>query len=144
MKTINRSALVPYSAAQMYELVKDVESYPDYLPWCSGSEVLEVLTDGVRARIDMSKGRLKQSFSTRNVFLRDQEITMQLEEGPFSQLQGAWKFESIGDAGSRISLYLEFDFSSSIARITIGPIFNSIADRMIDSFVNQANQKFSV
>lgn len=142
MKIVNRSALVPYSARQMYELVKDVESYPEYLPWCSGSEILEYLADGVRARVDMSKSGLKQSFSTINKFTQDQEITMQLEEGPFSQLQGAWTFEAIGDEGSRISLYLEFDFSSSIARLTIGPIFNAIADHLVDAFVEKANEKY--
>jgi len=140
MQAVIRSALVPYSANQMYELVRDVESYPDFLPWCSGSEILETFQDGVSARVDISKGSLKKSFSTRNYFRRDAEIAMQLLDGPFSQLSGIWAFEPIGDQGSRVSLDLKFDFSSTLARMTIGPVFNGIADRLVDAFVQRANE----
>ena len=142
MLVVDRSALVPYSADQMYQLVKDVESYPDFLPWCSGAEILEQLDDGVRGRVDISKGKLKQSFSTRNKFIEGRAIDMQLEDGPFSHLQGGWNFEPIGDAGSRVSLHLEFDFSSTLARMTIGPVFNAIADKLVDAFVEQATNVY--
>ncbi len=138
MNTVNRTALVPYSAAQMYKLVKDVESYPDFLPWCSGSKIHEYLDNGVVASVDISKGALKQSFTTRNQFTENQEISMQLENGPFSKLSGAWTFSDIGSDGSRVSLHLQFDFSSTLARVTIGPVFNGIADKLVDSFVERS------
>jgi len=142
MKTVKRSALVPYSAAQMYELVRKVEDYPDFLPWCSGSRVMEVHDDGVSARLDISKGGMRQSFSTRNTEIRHSEIRMQLLDGPFNHLSGRWSFESIADAGSRVSLHLQFDFSSTLASMTIGPVFNKIADTMLDAFVRHAEKVY--
>lgn len=138
MYTVNRTALVPYSAAQMYALVKDIESYAEFLPWCSGSKIHEFLDDGVIASVDISKGAVKQSFMTRNEHIEGREIRMQLEKGPFSQLSGAWVFRNIGTDGSRVSLDLKFDFSSTLARVTIGPIFNNIADKLVDAFVERS------
>lgn len=138
MNTVNRSALVPYSTAQMYELVKDVESYPHFLPWCSGARVHELFKDGVVASIDVSKGVLRQSFTTRNRFVENSKISMQLENGSFSELKGAWSFVDVGTEGSRVSLYLQFDFSSTLARVTIGSVFHKIADRLVDAFVERS------
>ncbi len=138
MKVVNRSALIPYSARQMYELVRDIESYPDFLPWCSSACILESFPDGICGQLVISKGGLKHSFSTRNTLTENREITMVLEDGPFSMLQGVWQFEPIGDAGSRVSLHLQFDFSGALARMTIAPLFGSIADRMVDAFVERA------
>ena len=140
MVVVKRSALVPYSAGQMYELVRKVEDYPDFLPWCSGSRLLAEHDDGVSAQVDINKGKLKKSFSTRNTYSKDSEIKMQLIEGPFSHLAGQWLFEGIGEAGSRVSLSLEFDFSSTLARLTIGPVFNAIADKLVDAFVQRAQE----
>lgn len=138
MKVIDRSALVPYSAGQMYELVRDIESYPDFLPWCSGAGILESFPGGVCGRVDISKGVLQQSFVTRNTFTQDREIAMVLEEGPFSVLEGTWRFEPIGDMGSRVSLHLQFDFSGALVRIAIAPVFGGIADKLVDAFVARA------
>lgn len=140
MYAVSRSALVPFSASQMYDLVREIEDYPDFLPWCGGSKVLETFPDGISGRVDIRKGRLHKSFSTRNYFRQNAEIRMELLEGPFSQLFGKWLFEPIGDQGSRISLELKFDFSSTLARITIGPVFNSITDQLVDAFVKRAEE----
>ncbi len=142
MKIVDRSALVPYSARQMYELVKDIESYPVFLPWCSGASILESFPGGVCGRVDISKGVLKQSFSTHNTFTENREIAMMLEEGPFSMLEGTWRFEPIGDTGSRVSLYLQFDFSNALVRMTIAPVFGSIADKLVDAFVERASSLY--
>ncbi len=138
MKVIDRSALVPYSAGQMYDLVRDIESYPDFLPWCSGAGVVEFFPNGICGRLDISKGVLKQSFVTRNTFTENREIVMVLEEGPFSVLEGTWRFEPIGDMGSRVSLRLQFDFSNPLARMTIAPVFGRITDKLVDAFVARA------
>ena len=142
MKVVKKSALVPYSAHEMYELVKDVERYPEFLPWCGGAQILERFDDGVVGSVTIDKGRLHKSFTTRNYFTPDKEISLQLVDGPFSELKGAWTFEAIGEEGSRVSLYLEFDFSSTLASMTIGPVFNMIADRLLDAFVEEAGRLY--
>ena len=142
MKVVRKSALVPYSPHDMYRLVKDVERYPEFLPWCGGAQIKETFDDGVVASVDINKGSLHKSFTTRNHFTEDREITLQLVDGPFSDLNGAWNFEAIGDMGCRVSLFLEFDFSSTLASVTIGPVFNLIADRLLDAFVEEANRLY--
>ena len=138
MKTINRSALVPYTAQQMYNLVQDIAAYPIFLPWCTHASEYARTSDSVYACIDVSKGRFQQSFSTHNQYIDGREISMHLEEGPFNHLEGRWHFSDIDDKGSQVSLYLQFDFSTTVAKITIGPVFNVIADRLIDAFIERA------
>ena len=158
MIVIDRNARVPYSVAQMYALVKDVPAYPSFLPWCSGAEILEQLPDGARGRVDIRKGPLRHSFATRNTFRHNRCISMRLEEGPFSHLHGVWRFQPLGAAadsehsehneggeernGSEVTLHLEFDFSNKLARMTIGPVFSHIADRMVDAFVQRAERVY--
>jgi ribosome-associated toxin RatA of RatAB toxin-antitoxin module len=126
----------------MYELVKDVERYPQFLPWCGGAKIIESFSDGVVGTVEINKGKVQKSFTTRNQFIKDREISMELLEGPFSSLQGAWTFEPIGEQGCRVSLNLEFDFSSTIASMTIGPVFNLIADKLLDAFVEEADRLY--
>ena len=142
MKVVKKNALVPYSAHMMYELIKDVERYPEFLPWCGGARIVEKLTDGVVGSVDISKGNLHKTFTTRNIFTQDQKISMDLVDGPFSQLHGAWLFDAIGDQGCRVSLDLEFDFNSTLASMTIGPVFSLITDKLLDAFVEEADRMY--
>lgn len=143
MPTVERSALVPYTAQQMYQLVNDVESYPEFLPWCSGGTVLED-SDSVRvARVDISKGPIKQHFTTRNELIPGEEIELSLVEGPFSQLQGRWQFSPIGDSGCRVNFSTQFSFGSVVLEKTVGPVFNEICTRLVDAFVTRAKQVYS-
>lgn len=132
-----------HSAEQMYELVANVADYPQFLPWCSDAELLETWPGGMRGRIDISKGGLQQSFATRNEVEYGRRMTLELEDGPFSELSGEWRFDPIGEAGCRITLHLQFDFSSAITRMAIGPVFNAIADRLVDAFVERADAVYS-
>ena len=142
MPTVERSALVPYTAQQMYQLVNDVTSYPEFLPWCSGAAVLED-NDGVRvARVDISRGPLKQHFVTRNELIEGEEIRLNLVEGPFSQLHGQWQFISIGDSGCRVTFSTQFSFNSVLIEKTLGPVFNDICTKLVDSFVARARQVY--
>lgn len=142
MQVVDRSASVVYSASQMYAVVVDVENYPTFLPWCHGSEILETYEDGFSARVDFSKGVLKKSFSTRNTLVKDSRITMRLVDGPFSHLQGEWRFERIENTGSRVSLHLEFDFSSTPARLILAPVFHTIADHLVGAFAERAREVY--
>lgn len=142
MKVVKKNALVPYSAHMMYELIKDVERYPEFLPWCGGARIVEKFADGVVGSVDISKGNIQKTFTTRNIFTQDQKISMDLVDGPFSRLHGAWLFDAIGDQGCRVSLDLEFDFNSTLASMTIGPVFSLITDKLLDAFVEEADRMY--
>ncbi|AIG04744.1 Cyclase/dehydrase [Pseudomonas fluorescens] len=137
---IQRSALLPYPAQALYDLVNDVASYPDFLPWCSSSMVLESSDEHMRASIEVSKGGLGQKFVTSNVLVPGRSIEMNLEEGPFTQLHGVWVFKPLGEKACKISLDLTFDYAGSIVRATLGPLFNQAANTLVDAFCQRAKQ----
>ena len=138
MELIDRSALVPYTADEMYALVSDILTYPQFLPWCSGTQILSREGQELSARIDFSVSSVSQSFTTSNQLKPGEEIAMQLVDGPFSQLEGRWRFEPLGDAGCKISLLLEYDFSSKMVSLVVGPVFNKIANTLVDAFQKRA------
>ncbi|WP_374615549.1 type II toxin-antitoxin system RatA family toxin [Thauera aminoaromatica] len=138
--TIKKSALVAYSAARMYALVADIEAYPQFLPWCRSTRILARNGDELRASIEMAKGAVNKSFSTCNRLQANKMIEMRLIDGPFRHLEGYWRFEGLGEDACRVSLDLEFEFSSTLLRLAIGPIFNQIANTLVDSFCKRAVQ----
>jgi len=138
LELIDRSALVPYTADEMYMLVSDILTYPQFLPWCSGTQILSQEGQELSARIDFSVSSVSQSFTTSNQLKPGEEIAMQLVDGPFSQLEGRWRFEPLGDAGCKISLLLEYDFSSKMVSLVVGPVFNKIANTLVDAFQKRA------
>lgn len=139
---IQRSALLPYPAQALYDLVNDVASYPQFLPWCSASEVLEVSETHMLASLEVAKGGIGQRFVTRNVLLPGQRIEMNLQEGPFSSLNGVWEFKALGDKACKISLDLTFDYAGPLVRATLGPLFNQAANTMVDAFCQRAKQLY--
>ena len=138
MDVVDRSALVHYSNDEMFALVSDINTYPQFLPWCCGARVLSQEQDEMIARIDFSVSGVSKSFTTRNRLIPGREINMQLVEGPFSQLEGRWRFEPLGSAGSKISVFLEYDFSSKMVSLAVGPVFNKIANTLVDAFQKRA------
>lgn len=138
MELINRSALVPYTADEMYALVSDIVTYPQFLPWCSDTRILSQEGNELSARIDFSVSGVSQSFTTSNKLLAGEEIAMHLVDGPFSMLEGRWWFEPLGDAGCKISLLLEYNFSSKMVSLVVGPVFNKIANTLVDAFQKRA------
>jgi len=138
LELIDRSALLPYTAAEMYALVSDILTYPQFLPWCSGTQILSQEGEELSARIDFSVSGVSQSFTTRNQLQRDAEIAMHLIDGPFSNLEGRWRFEPLGDAGCKVLLLLEYEFSSKMVSLVVGPVFNKIANTLVDAFQKRA------
>lgn len=139
MTTIRKSALVPHSAHEMYELVTDVESYPEFLPWCGGARIISKDGDEVVAAIDIAHSGLHKTFTTRNRLQRDKQMEMHLVEGPFKKLHGYWLFEALDDDASRIMLDLEFSFSNRLIKMVLGPVFETIASELVDQFRKRAN-----
>lgn len=137
---IQRSALLPYPAQALYDLVNDVARYPEFLPWCSGATVLESSDVEMRAKVEVAKGGLSQHFVTKNVLVPGQSIEMNLEEGPFSQLHGLWVFKPLGEKACKISLDLSFEYSGVLVKTTLGPLFNQAANTLVDAFCARAKQ----
>lgn len=138
MREVKKQALVPHSAEEMFDLVNDVDAYPEFLPWCSGARVVEEGKGYRIASIDISKGGVGKTFTTRNKLERPRALTIDLVEGPFRHLEGDWVFDSLGDDACKVSLELKFEFSSGLMNIVFGPVFNQISDTMLDSFVRRA------
>jgi ribosome-associated toxin RatA of RatAB toxin-antitoxin module len=138
VESVDRSALVPYTPREMFELVIDIDSYPRFLPWCHGARILSRDIDEVRARIEFAVGGMTRSFTTRNRHQINKIIEMHLVDGPFSRLNGFWRFDPLGEEGSKIALFLEYDFSNRVLGLVIGPIFGQIANTLVDAFQQRA------
>ena len=139
---IQRSALLPYPARALFDLVNDVASYPQFLPWCSASEVLEASDTHMRASLAVAKGGLSQRFVTANTLVPGELIKLTLVEGPFTQLYGHWEFKALGDKACKISLDLTFDYAGPLVRATLGPLFNQATNTLVDAFCQRAKQLY--
>ncbi|WP_340121952.1 type II toxin-antitoxin system RatA family toxin [Methylobacter svalbardensis] len=138
MTVVQKSALVKFSAQQMFDLVNNIEAYPKFLPWCSGSRILKREDDIVEAELIISKGGFKKSFSTRNKIVNGRRMTVSLLSGPFSSLEGTWDFIPLREDASKISLNLEFEMSGKLASLAFGAVFNQICNTMVSSFTARA------
>ncbi|SAI02057.1 cyclase [Bordetella ansorpii] len=142
MHTVQRSVLVPYSAAQMFDLVADVEKYPEFMPWCGGAEVQSRDDHGMQASIMISLAGLKQRFTTRNTHDYPNRINLELVDGPFSRLVGNWQFQPLADDACKVLFTLEYAFSNRALEMVVGPVFNRIATSFIDSFTKRAQTQY--
>lgn len=142
MPRVTRSALVPYTPAQMYELVDDVARYPEFLPWCRSSREWGRTEEEVEASIEMKRGPLHRSFTTRNRLQPYEMIEVRLVEGPFRKLDGYWQFKELGERATRVSLNLEYEFSSTLVQVAVGPVFAQIANTLVDAFVARARDLY--
>lgn len=142
MHTIERSALVPYSAELMYQLVADIERYPEFLKWCSSAIVTEERGGEVVASITINFRGLKKSFSTSNCMHPARMIEMSLVEGPFSHLKGTWLFTPLEKNASKIELDMSFSFENVIIEKLVGPVFSYIANHQVDAFHERARQLY--
>ncbi|MDA0679647.1 MAG: type II toxin-antitoxin system RatA family toxin [Proteobacteria bacterium] len=138
MRRVNRSALVPYRASEMFRLVDDVDSYAEFLPWCSFSKVLSRRADSVDATLELHKGTIAKKFTTRNTLKQNESIDIELIGGLFRHLAGGWRFQSFGAEGSKVSLELEFEFASRMVDVMFGPFFEETCNSMIEAFTRRA------
>jgi len=147
MHKIDRAVLLPYRPAQMFDLVADVERYPDFMPWCGGAQVLARDNHGMQASITIALAGLSQRFTTRNTHDYPRRIDLELVDGPFSRLVGHWRFEALGGqgdktdsdaSGCKVCFTLEYAFASRTLEALVGPVFNRIAGSFIDSFTRRA------
>jgi len=148
MKHVHKSVLIWFSPAQMFALVSDVPSYPKFLPWCDQARVLEQTEDGMTAEVGISFSGIRQRFTTRNTHEADASVSMALVDGPFSRLEGTWRFLPVGteDPGAaqacRVELDLHYGFSSQALSLLVGPVFDKIANTLVDAFVKRAEDVY--
>ena len=135
---ITRSALLPFAADKMFDLVADIDSYAEFLSWCNSSDVLQQQDDLVEARLGIRLAGLSMSFSTRNKMLPNRRIDMHLLSGPFKTLGGYWQFESLNSNASKVSLELEFEFDSMVTQKLLSPKFKSLISSQLDAFQQRA------
>ena len=146
MKHVKKSVLLGYSPHEMYELVTAVRDYPTFLPWCERAELLEQRDGGVTARLHLAYFGVRQAFTTRNEHVHDAGVVLTLVDGPFSRLDGSWRFVPVpASAGPnakacRVEFELRYTFANAVLEALISPVFDRIANTFVDSFVKRAEQ----
>ncbi len=141
-QTVRKSAQAPYAPKEMYALVADVEEYPAFLPWCLGARIRVPGENTVEASLEIGRGPIRKTFTTRNVMTPDSRIDIALINGPFKHLQGCWQFNALDGEGCRVVLDLEFELSNAVLRLTLGPLFSEIANTMLDAFCRRARELY--
>ncbi len=138
MTIIKRSALVAFSARQMFELVNNIEDYPRFLPWCRSSEVISRSNEEIQASVEIVWSGIHKTFTTRNVLKPFDRMDIKLVQGPFRHLEGHWSFLQLGDQGCKVNLNLEFELTGHIVDKIFQPIFHHIANSLVEAFCTRA------
>ncbi|WP_066961725.1 type II toxin-antitoxin system RatA family toxin [Microbulbifer sp. Q7] len=140
MTNIERSALVMFSAEQMFDLVNDVASYPQFLPGCRSAEILHRDAETLEARLDLSRAGISQSFVTRNRLFRPERMELVLVDGPFSEFSGTWLFTPLAENACKVSFALQFSVQNRLLGAAAGKLFSGIANQMVDAMCERAKQ----
>ena len=140
MAQVDKTVLVEYSCEQMFALVRAVDQYPHFLPWCSSATTAPVSEDTIRATLHIEYHGVRTNFSTQNTHVAPNSIEIRLVQGPFRQLQGVWRFTPLGDTACKIQLRLNYEFSNRLLEKLVGPVFGYIANSLVDAFVRRAEQ----
>jgi ribosome-associated toxin RatA of RatAB toxin-antitoxin module len=143
MALVEKTVLVPHSAEQMFALVDRVEEYPLFLPWCGGASVKELDGTTVHATVHIDYHHIRQSFTTENVRMPPQQISMTLQKGPFKHLDGSWQFIPLSDSACKIEFRLHYEFSSKLLEKVVGPVFHYIANSFVDAFIHRAEKVYA-
>jgi ribosome-associated toxin RatA of RatAB toxin-antitoxin module len=149
MKHVRRSMLLWYSPREMYSLVTGVEQYPQFLPWCEAAQILQTHDDGVTARLGMHYMGVRHAFTTRNAHTADRAVIVSLVDGPFSVLEGSWQFNPLGrpgtdEQGCKIEFDLRYTFASGALERVVSPVFDRVANTLVDAFVRRAEDVYGV
>lgn len=142
MAVVQKSILIERTPAQMFELVDRVEDYPQFLPWCGGTELIERTATKTAARLHIDYHGLKAHFATENAKEIPCWMTIALREGPFRHMDGGWRFTPLGDSACKVEFTLRYEFSSKILEKILGPVFHHIANTLVESFVKRAQHVY--
>ena len=142
MQCVKKSVLVPYAAAEMFELVDRVERYPEFLPWCAGAQVLEAAGGRKTARLEIDYHGVRANFITDNVNDPPASIVITLRSGPFRHLHGEWRLRALDANACKVEFDLSYEFASQLLERIVGPVFNHIASTFVDAFVRRAESVY--
>ncbi len=142
MREVRRSALLPFTTAQVYALVADVGRYPEFVPWCTSATTVSGSGEEVTVALGLLLGPVSANFTTRNRLAPPEAIEMALVDGPFRTLEGRWSFTAIGEAGTRAELQLRFETSGLIGGIALGPAFEQACNQLVDAFGRRAHEVY--
>jgi ribosome-associated toxin RatA of RatAB toxin-antitoxin module len=140
---VKKSALIGYSADQMFDLVADMESYPKFLPWCAGASIVSRERDRVCGRIEVARLGIHQAFTTCNRFEAGKHMQIDLLDGPFRKLTGAWSFLALRENACKVELELDFELSGGLIDKAFGAVFHQLANTMVDAFCKRADEVYS-
>jgi ribosome-associated toxin RatA of RatAB toxin-antitoxin module len=143
MREVVKTALVPYTPAQMFALVADFERYPEFVPWVSESKVLERGSDYVVGRLSMHRAGVRESFTTRNTLRAPERIDMQLVQGPFKSLDGVWTFDDLAGRGTKVGLRMRFEFANAMLSLLLSRSFEKNCTQLVDAFVSRAREAYA-
>lgn len=141
MAEVKKIVLVERTPAQMFALVDGVEDYPQFLPWCGGTEVLERTEALTVATLHINYHGIRSQFTTANAKLAPRQMKIALRDGPFRQLEGEWLFHPLGDVACKIEFSMHYEFSNGLLEKLVGPVFSHIANTFVDAFVKRAQQQ---
>jgi ribosome-associated toxin RatA of RatAB toxin-antitoxin module len=144
MRRVDRSALVPYSPQQMFALVTDIESYPEFVPWVADAELVERTSDQVIGKLQMERAGIRETFTTRNTLRPPHEIVLTLVNGPFRKLEGIWKFDDLRGRGTRVALSIEFEFANAMLSFMLSRTFEKSCGELVDAFVARARSVYGI
>ncbi len=143
MQRVERSALVAYSAQQMFDVVNDIEAYPQYMDGCVAARILARGDNWLEAQLELSKAGVSQSFVTHNQLQPPLQMTMELVDGPFKYLRGAWRFQPLGEAACKVMFELEFELQNRLLGMAVGKLFETIGSRQVDALCARAKQMYA-
>mgnify|MGYP003320845287 FL=1 len=143
MTVIERSALIPFTAEQIFDLVADIERYPEFLDGCVAAEVHQRTPSNVVATLRLSRAGVSHSFTTRNALSRPERMELELVEGPFDHFSGLWRFRALGESACKVSLRLDFQMAGGLVSVAAGRLFDKVALDLVDAVVSRATQQLS-
>ena len=138
MAAIARSALLPHSARQMFDLVNDIEQYPLFLPHCTSARVLSRDDDEFVGELSLGRAGIRQRIVTRNRLRQPESIDIELVKGDFTHFRARWQFDSLDESSCKVSLHMEFEFRSALVNLAVGRLFRDTASAMVDAMVTRA------
>lgn len=144
MTRIDRSALVNFSADQMFELVNDIESYPQFMQGCTAARIISADGDELVGELTLSKAGIKQTFTTRNLLVPGRRMSMELIEGAFRSFSATWYFKPLTENACKVSLEMEFEFAGGLMDFAMERLFTSSANSLVDAIVQRAQLVYEV
>lgn len=144
MNSLKRSAIVPYSVRQMFELVNSVEEYPRFLQWCESSKIISQTDEEIVASLEITWKGVHKSFTTRNILTPYHRIDINLVNGPLKHMEGVWDFQALDENGCKVVLDLEFEFAGGFIDKLFQPVFQHIANTFVEAFCKRANELYGI